>query len=1179
MAEAIIDSLVIDISSKSNNASKDIINLSNALNTLKGSAKLTSVNNNLNKLSAALSTLSKSSKSVANITKIGDSVANLSKIGNMKNLTSAARGLKNIVEVSSKLNDKEISAFAQQMKKLSDALAPLATRLNSVSTAFSKLPSNITKAAKATNSYNASTTKANKTNGLLSGGITGILSKFGLYAGVWQTLRSVIGTAINETNSYIENMNMFSVSMGEYADEATKYAEQVQSLMGIDMSEWVRNQAIFMNMASGFGIARDAAYQMSKGLTELAYDISSFYNTPIEEAFIRLQSGIAGEIEPVRRWGIALDQVSMQQWMLRNGINASVASLDQGSKAMIRYNMIVESMANNGAIGDMARTLQSPANAIRILSQQITQLARAIGSILIPILSAVLPYIQAFVKALTLAISALAGLFGIDWKPLDFSTSVSGLGGVSSAAGDAADAVGSVGDAASGAAKKAKELKDATMGFDELNIISPPESTAGSGGGGGGAGGGGGGGLDLGLDPSSVWDDAIFDQINSKVDALVPKMKILLGVIAAIGGAMLAWKIGNALYDAFQYMQALKLAAQGFPNLAKAMFDEGELSKGQSRAIGAVSAVSNAVNSAKVKFALFAPAVANALSAASSQIIAFGGTMKMHIVSAATTAATSLSLMGKRVVTSFTAMSTAALAAIKPYVPLIAVVAALSAAIVYLWKTDEDFRNTMIECGNEIKAAFMPVLENLKTAFMEIVQALAPAIGELGKAFGELVTAISPLAGDILTMLAQSVGQILTQLAPLIGNILTQLAPLLAQIVPLIGQVVTYIVSNLSSVLPTIISAISGFISVVAPAITSFLTSVLPLIMNIVSFIMQNVVPILTDIVVFVLNMVSGIIEAITPIISFVANIIAKVIEFIASFVSTAAEKIIQFKDKVVEIWNKIKEIAQNVWNAIKDFIGTVIEKIKNVITPIVEFFRSVWNKAKEIVSNVWNGIKNTISNVIEGIKKVIDAIVTPVRNTFNKVKNIVLDVFEKVQGAWDGFKGFVGGVVDGIRGAFDDVVDFFKSIVNAVIKGINGAIGLINKIPGVEISKIDYLANGTDNWQGGFAVMNEYGRGELVNLPNGAQVIPHDVSMEYARESARLNSTPTVVENNYYSMNQDNDAEQLAVLREQNSLLRAILDKDTSVILDGKNLTRAVEKRQANRGAVLMPGGVKYGY
>ena len=111
---------------------------------------------------------------------------------------------------------------------------------------------------------------------------------------------------------------------GTYPHKGAMHMEAARRL-GVDISEFIRNQAIFKNMADGFGVAEEQAYKLSKGLTELAYDMSSFYNVNMEEVFQRLQSGVAGEIEPVRRWGIALDQASMKQWMLQKGIDLLLA--------------------------------------------------------------------------------------------------------------------------------------------------------------------------------------------------------------------------------------------------------------------------------------------------------------------------------------------------------------------------------------------------------------------------------------------------------------------------------------------------------------------------------------------------------------------------------------------------------------------------------------------------------------------------------------------------------------------------------------------------------------------------------------------------------------------------------------------------------------------------------------
>lgn len=367
----------------------------------------------------------------------------------------------------------------------------------------------------------------------------------------------ILGQAVRSVNDYVENMNLFTVSMGRFSEEATEYAKQVESVLGVNMSEFMRNQAIFKNIADGFGVAEEEAYKLSKGMTELAYDITSFYNSDIETAFEKLRSGLAGEIEPVRAWGIALDQASMKQWLLKEGIDANVNSLTQADKALVRYNMMVESLRDNGAIGDLARTIQTPANAIRILNQQVTQLSRAIGSLLIPIITRVIPYIQAFVKVITNAAQALARLLGID---INFSVDFSGL----------KKGVGGVGDAMDDAAASAKKLKDYTMGFDELNIIDPnmgaaaKQQTGLS---------------DLGLEAESVWDETILKSINSRVDELAGKMKWLAALVLAVGVAFATWKIGTGISTALstisKFLLPIAETLLGFPSentgIAKAL--------------------------------------------------------------------------------------------------------------------------------------------------------------------------------------------------------------------------------------------------------------------------------------------------------------------------------------------------------------------------------------------------------------------------------------------------------------------------------------------------------------------------------------------------------------------------------------------------------------------------------
>lgn len=150
--------------------------------------------------------------------------------------------------------------------------------------------------------------------------------------------------------------------------------------MGIDPGAWMRNQGVFNTIISGFGVASDQAYLMSKNLTQLGYDLSSFFNISYEDAFQKLQSGISGELEPLRRLGYDLSVARLQQEALNLGIEKSVMEMTQAEKSQLRYYAIMTQVTV--AQGDMARTLNAPANQLRVLQAQVTQCARALGNIL-----------------------------------------------------------------------------------------------------------------------------------------------------------------------------------------------------------------------------------------------------------------------------------------------------------------------------------------------------------------------------------------------------------------------------------------------------------------------------------------------------------------------------------------------------------------------------------------------------------------------------------------------------------------------------------------------------------------------------------------------------------------------------------------------------------------------------
>lgn len=528
-----IDSLQIEIEATSSDAAAKIDALATALTNLKAAAKggagLTTVSKQMQALASAAASLNNTG--IGKLRKIAPALNSLSSIQKSSGLNSTVNALKKLPEISTALNKADLGKFAQQMNQVASAMRPLATEMQKVSNGFSAFPIRIQKIIQSNTGLSASNNKAAKSFGVLGTGISSTTAKLGIYYLAFQRVANMASDWVKSANDYIENVNLFQVSMGEFYDEAFAYAELLNDRLGIDPSEWMRAQGVFMSMANGFGLARQQAYDLSEGLTELSYDLSSLYNEDVSESILRLQSALSGEIEPIRRLGISISQATLQEYALAHGIDESVISMTEQEKALLRSLVLMESAGRIGAIGDFAKTLESPANALRVLRQQITQLGRAIGTALLPIIIQIIPWVQAFVEVLTDAIRALATFLGFtmpEWETSDWAT------GITDGASDAEDAIG-------GATSAAKEMKKALLGIDELTILEPSNA-----GGSGGVSGGSGWASDLEI--PNIWDKNAILEIQTKADELKKVLEeVLYDYVLPIGTALAAWKIAGLI--------------------------------------------------------------------------------------------------------------------------------------------------------------------------------------------------------------------------------------------------------------------------------------------------------------------------------------------------------------------------------------------------------------------------------------------------------------------------------------------------------------------------------------------------------------------------------------------------------------------------------------------------------
>lgn len=528
----------------SGDASQKITRLTNALTALSqvGNVKISSsIANQLTAINTALAGLKWTDGD--KLTSLANGLRPLSELGKA-NMTTFINQLSKLPKVIEDLEAADIDKFTQQMTALAAAMKPFADEMQKVSNGFSAFPSKIQKLITSTEKYNASARKATTTTGKFTSGLKAL--NVAAVAITFRKIGHFIAQAVTGSNKYQEDLNLFTVALGQYAAEAQNYAEKVSDVMGIDPAQWLRNQGVFNTLLTGFGDTAERAQLMSQNLTQLGYDISSFFNISIEDAMQKLQSGISGELEPLRRLGYDLSQARLEQTALNLGIKESVANMTQAEKAELRYYTIMTQVTT--AQGDMARTLEAPANQLRILQAQLTQAARAIGNIFIPALNAILPYAIAVVQVIREIANALANLAGFKLTEVDYS-------GVNSAAVGA----GSLADNLDDAAGAAKKLKQYTAGFDELNVFAPNTGS------GSGAGAGSAGGFDFDLPTYDFLGDAVqtrIGEIKKMIeDTLAEITTIVSGFMLAVGAILVVTGVNIPLGVGLMAAGAVGLAA------------------------------------------------------------------------------------------------------------------------------------------------------------------------------------------------------------------------------------------------------------------------------------------------------------------------------------------------------------------------------------------------------------------------------------------------------------------------------------------------------------------------------------------------------------------------------------------------------------------------------------------
>jgi CII-binding regulator of phage lambda lysogenization HflD len=508
----------------------------------KGIAELTSLDTSgLSRTANAMNGLADSIMGYEAVANSAEAVGNLakgiSKLGNKSVITAIDNMPKLATALNSMMNTlSKAPTVSSNLINMTTALAGLANQGSKVGSTTRSMTSSL-------NGYSASAQRASKSS-------KGLASVFGsLYANFFWVKRGAdkLWSSIETSMDYVETLNYFDAAFGQVAESAVSQwedagaesaeayyksfsdrAKQLTSKMtgfsvkedgtlqatgqpslGIDPEKLMNYQATFGQMASSMGVTAETSLKLSQALTEIGGDLASVKNLDFDKVWNDMASGLAGMSRTLDKYGVNIRNVNLQQKLYELGIQANITALNQNDKALLRAIILLDS--TKYAWGDLATTINQPANQLRLIESNFQNLSRTIGNLFLPMVSKVLPYVNAMVIALQRLATWLGNLLGID------------LSNVTSSVADSSFDFGSIADEAEAATEAVNKLQKGIRKFDELDVITTSSgSSSGSGG------------LDSGLlddafnksfeEYQKAWDEA-FANMENKAQDLADKIE------------------------------------------------------------------------------------------------------------------------------------------------------------------------------------------------------------------------------------------------------------------------------------------------------------------------------------------------------------------------------------------------------------------------------------------------------------------------------------------------------------------------------------------------------------------------------------------------------------------------------------------------------------------------------
>lgn len=860
--------------------------------------------------------------------------------------------------------------------------------------------------------------------------------------------------------------------------------------LGLDPEQLMNYQAKILAVTNSVGLMGETSINTAKALSMLSADLSSFTNEDLSTVMTNMQSGLIGQSRALYKYGIDITNATLQQYAYGEGLTKAVSVMTQAEKMQLRLLAILDQ--SQVAYGDQANTLNSVANQYRVLGQQVENLGRILGNLLLPVAKTLLPVINGLAISLKELFTALGfKVWGADWLK-ELQDGISG-GFDNSGLEDIEDGADDVAGALDDATSAAKKLRNSLQGFDELNVINT-QSDSNSGDVGGGT-------IDLSdaiakalANYEAIWEKAFADAEN-KAQGFAD---IITGVFTDMWNAVEPFRTAiSNLWDG----GLSKLADFTWTSL-KDFYDNFLVPLGE-WAFGTEGA---------------------------------GLTRLVDVLNNGL-----MAIDWERLNTALSNFWTA----IEPYA--------------------EQFGEGLIDFFEDILGIGVDAVNNLPDFLEGITDALNngdPAkIRDWGYALGQLAVGILAFKGiasiigtianlgialktlhDGLSVFGGIFGKVGGAITTLITSIKTLSSGGLLESTGLFAKLANVIalVAGKAGTLSEAMTAIFGTVGATVAGITSTIGGALLAVTNFIDM-LKNGFSWLGESL-----MVLG--TALTAVGAVILGAPALVAGIVAAVVAAVGTIVVVVKDN---------------WGAIREWFSGVAEWFNaNVITPIVTFFEGLWTRVKQIFEGLWIIVQavwivasswfdeKVTTPIVSFFEPIVEKVGSFFGNLWEDIKemwsnvsswfdtNVVQPLASIFDSLWEGVKSTMAGAMNAIIGGIESAINFIVGGINDILSGFNKVVSWAAKVAEVDWGGVDLIPTVT-----------------LPRIPAySIGGFPEDglFRANHHELVGKFSNGKTAVANNEQIITgieqgvRDANAEQVALLREQNELLLAILEKET---------------------------------